>query len=166
MFQNERRFVMTEVKCHDRGEGMTEGEIVRYLIAPGDRVKVDEPLVEIQTDKMVAELPSPAAGIIDSIHVEEGTVVSVGTVLLEIAGEERVPDSYSRASKKDNSPEERTGDDANAQMIHTSASVSRDESQTSGKQPPKRIKAAPYTRKVARELDVDIEEVEGTGPSG
>src|SRR5699024_1174085 len=146
MFQNERRFVMTEVKCHDRGEGMTEGEIVRYLIAPGDRVKVDEPLVEIQTDKMVAELSSPVAGIIDSIHVEEGTVVSVGTVLLEIAGEERVRAPHSQASNEDNSPEERTGDDASAQTIQTSASDSRNEPQTSGKQPPKRIEAAPFTR--------------------
>lgn len=86
---------MIEVKFHDIGEGMTEGEVVRYFVSKGDHVEIDEPLVELQTDKMVAELPSPAEGMIQSIHVEEGTVVSVGTVLLEI---ESVMDNTSPVS--------------------------------------------------------------------
>src|SRR5699024_5922308 len=118
MFQNERRFVMTEVKFHDIGEGMTEGEVVRYLVAPGDRVKVDEPLVELQTDKMVAELPSPVAGTIKTIHVEEGTVVSVGTVLLEIAGgkDKTSPD----VSKPKNEPTQDAYRDTTPQSVQAS----------------------------------------------
>lgn len=75
---------MVEVKFHDIGEGMTEGEVVNYLVKVGDRVKVDQPLVEMQTDKMVAEIPSPTSGIVKKIHIEEGTTITIGSVLLEI----------------------------------------------------------------------------------
>lgn len=150
---------MVEVKFHDIGEGMTEGEVVRYLVAKGDYVDVDEPLVELQTDKMVAELPSPVEGTINAIHVAEGTVVSVGTVLLEIAGE------HDNTSSFEKEPVETAQKESSA-SLQTSANVAVAPEETETKTPPKRIKAAPYTRKVARENDVDIEQVEGTGPSG
>ncbi len=61
---------MVEVKLHDIGEGMTEGEIVNYLVKVGDRVSIDQPLVEVQTDKMTAELPSPCAGTVTRNYCE------------------------------------------------------------------------------------------------
>lgn len=75
---------MIEVKLHDIGEGMTEGEILTYFVKVGDQVLPDQPLVEVQTDKMTAELPSPTAGIVKEILVTEGTNVEVGTTLLII----------------------------------------------------------------------------------
>ena len=78
---------MLDVKLHDIGEGMTEGEIVQYLVQVGDIVAVDQPLVEVQTDKMVAELPSPCAGIVKEIIIETGETVQVGTSLLSIEEE-------------------------------------------------------------------------------
>src|SRR5262245_31977482 len=74
-----------EVKLPDIGEGVAEGEVVRWLVKPGDAVKEDQPLVEVMTDKASVEIPSPRTGTIEAVLVEEGAVVPVGTVLLRIA---------------------------------------------------------------------------------
>jgi pyruvate/2-oxoglutarate dehydrogenase complex dihydrolipoamide acyltransferase (E2) component len=79
--------VAYEFKLPDLGEGLTEGEIARWLVSEGQEVAEDEPLVEIQTDKTTVEIPSPAAGKVTSILVEEGKVVPVGTVLVVIGGD-------------------------------------------------------------------------------
>jgi pyruvate dehydrogenase E2 component (dihydrolipoyllysine-residue acetyltransferase) len=76
-----------EFKLPDLGEGLTEGEISRWLVSEGQDVAEDDPLVEIQTDKTTVEIPSPAAGTVTRILVEEGKVVPVGTVLVVIGGE-------------------------------------------------------------------------------
>jgi pyruvate dehydrogenase E2 component (dihydrolipoyllysine-residue acetyltransferase) len=73
-----------ELKLPDLGEGLTEGEISRWLVSEGQDVAEDDPLVEIQTDKTTVEIPSPAAGKVTQIFVEEGKVVPVGTVLVRI----------------------------------------------------------------------------------
>ena len=91
-----------EFKLPDLGEGLTEGEIGRWLVREGQEVAEDDPLVEIQTDKTTVEIPSPAAGKVARILVEEGQVVPVGTVLVVIGdgGEvpEPVPDERVRAT--------------------------------------------------------------------
>jgi pyruvate dehydrogenase E2 component (dihydrolipoamide acetyltransferase) len=76
--------VAFEFKLPDLGEGLTEGEIARWLVQEGQEVAEDDPLVEIQTDKTTVEIPSPAAGKVARIMVEEGKVVPVGTVLVVI----------------------------------------------------------------------------------
>ena len=80
-----------EFKLPDLGEGLTEGEVARWLVAEGDEVAEDEPLVEVQTDKTTVEIPSPAAGTVTRILVAEGEVVPVGTVLIVIGGEAGEP---------------------------------------------------------------------------
>jgi pyruvate/2-oxoglutarate dehydrogenase complex dihydrolipoamide acyltransferase (E2) component len=79
--------VAYEFKLPDLGEGLTEGEIARWLVSEGQEVAEDEPLVEIQTDKTTVEIPSPAAGTVSQILVDEGAVVPVGTVLVVIGGD-------------------------------------------------------------------------------
>src|SRR5947199_5965590 len=76
-----------EFKLPDLGEGLTEGEIARWLVAEGDHIAEDQPLVEIATDKTTVEIPSPAQGVVSKIHVAEGEVVPVGTVLVVIGGD-------------------------------------------------------------------------------
>ena len=76
-----------EFKLPDLGEGLTEGEVARWLVAEGDEIAEDQPLVEIQTDKTTVEIPSPAAGTVTSIRAAEGDVVPVGTVLVVIGGD-------------------------------------------------------------------------------
>src|SRR5437868_2207018 len=76
-----------ELKLPDLGEGLTEGEVARWLVSEGQEVVEDDPLVEVQTDKTTVEIPSPAAGTVTRILVDEGKVVPVGTVLIVIGGE-------------------------------------------------------------------------------
>ena len=80
-----------EFKLPDLGEGLTEGEIARWLVSEGQEIAEDDPLVEIQTDKTTVEIPSPAAGKVARILVAEGKVVAVGTVLVVIGDDEAAP---------------------------------------------------------------------------
>jgi pyruvate dehydrogenase E2 component (dihydrolipoamide acetyltransferase) len=129
--------VAYEFKLPDLGEGLTEGEIARWLVSEGQEVAEDEPLVEIQTDKTTVEIPSPAAGKVTSILVEEGKVVPVGTVLVVIGGD---------------------GDGARKQP--DAAQPAKTAS------PPSKGRATPLVRKIAQELSVDLDSLTGTGPQG
>lgn len=143
--------MMIEVKLHDIGEGMTQADVLALFVKPGDQVKPDEPLVEVQTDKMTAEIPAPYAGTIKEIKVVVGQTISVGTTifLLDVA-------SQNKTSVEEAAP-----------AIEIALPSRQQEQQqaivTNTKQ---RIMAAPYTRKLARENAVDLEEVIGTGPAG
>jgi 2-oxoisovalerate dehydrogenase E2 component (dihydrolipoyl transacylase) len=132
---------MYEMKLPDIGEGMTEGEIVHLLVHIGDTVTVDQPVLEVQTDKVSAELPSPVAGKIAEILVNKGDVVEVGSTIIRI--EEKL------AGQEDKTTSEES-------------KISKENQSTRlGKL--RNVKAAPYTRKIAREHGVRIEEVQGTG---
>ena len=125
------------LKLPDLGEGLTEGEIARWLVSEGQEVAEDDPLVEIQTDKTTVEIPSPAAGKVTQILVEEGKVVPVGTVLVVIGGD---------------------GDGARKEPDAT-------KSAPTGAAPAKG-RATPLVRKIAQELGVDLDSLTGTGPQG
>ena len=71
-----------EFRLPDLGEGVHEGEIVRVLVAEGDQVKEDQPLLEVETDKASVEIPSPHTGVVSKIHVAERQTVNVGEVLV------------------------------------------------------------------------------------
>jgi pyruvate/2-oxoglutarate dehydrogenase complex dihydrolipoamide acyltransferase (E2) component len=138
--------VAYEFKLPDLGEGLTEGEIARWLVAEGEEIAEDAPLVEIQTDKTTVEIPSPAAGKVSRILVQEGQVVPVGTVLVVI-GEDGA---------------------AAGERPSTGPSAQRD---VSGGQAPSRVsegrvRATPLVRRVAQQLGVDLDALEGTGPQG
>jgi pyruvate/2-oxoglutarate dehydrogenase complex dihydrolipoamide acyltransferase (E2) component len=85
--------VAYEFKLPDLGEGLTEGEIARWLVQEGQEIREDDPLVEIATDKTTVEIPSPAGGLVSQILVEEGDVVPVGTVIVVIGGDGDPPAS-------------------------------------------------------------------------
>jgi pyruvate dehydrogenase E2 component (dihydrolipoamide acetyltransferase) len=86
-----------EFRMPDLGEGVAEGEIVRWLVAPGQEVAEDDLLCEIQTDKATVEVPSPAAGVVSRILAEEGAVVPVGELLVVIGAEDSLPGNASAA---------------------------------------------------------------------
>src|SRR4249920_3853709 len=98
--------VAYEFKLPDLGEGLTEGEVARWLVAEGDEVTEDQPLVEIQTDKTTVEIPSPAAGKVAQILVAEGSVVPVGTILVVIGedGAEPSRDTSEKTMPRDQVP--------------------------------------------------------------
>src|SRR5881409_3345922 len=84
--------VAYEFRLPDLGEGLTEGEIARWLVQEGQEIAEDDPLVEIATDKTTVEIPSPAGGTVSRILVPEGEVVPVGTVLVVIGGDGAAPE--------------------------------------------------------------------------
>ena len=85
---------MKQFKLPDVGEGLTEAEIVSWKVKPGDTVKVNEIVVEIETAKSLVELPSPFAGVVTELLVEEGTTVDVGTPIITVdTGEGGTPSS-------------------------------------------------------------------------
>jgi pyruvate dehydrogenase E2 component (dihydrolipoamide acetyltransferase) len=141
--------VVYEFKLPDLGEGLTEGEIARWLVAEGQEIGEDDPLVEIQTDKTTVEIPSPAAGKVARILVAEGETVAVGTVLVVIGedGAAVLPDEQPR------------GEDAPATAVVSPR-------QAPGHAPPGRVRATPLVRRLAQELDVDLDTLEGSGPQG
>ena len=128
----------SEFKLPDLGEGLTEGEIARWLVSEGQEIGEDDPLVEIQTDKTTVEIPSPAAGTVTSILVEEGKVVPVGTVLVVIGRD-----------SGDGSPR-----------------VEAERPAVSQPGPAAKGRATPLVRKIAQELGVDLDSLTGTGPQG
>ncbi|HZK50137.1 MAG TPA: dihydrolipoamide acetyltransferase family protein, partial [Actinomycetota bacterium] len=145
---------MPDFKLPDLGEGVTEGEIDKWLVKEGDVVEEDDLIVEIITDKATAEIPSPFAGVVSRIHYAEGDVVPVGSVLITI-GE----DAAATAPAPPLRPEESL----------TSATAA-----AAGRPPPPppadagngRVRAMPPVRKLARDLGVDIGAVSGSGPGG
>jgi pyruvate/2-oxoglutarate dehydrogenase complex dihydrolipoamide acyltransferase (E2) component len=139
--------VAYEFKLPDLGEGLTEGEVARWLVSEGDEVAEDQPLVEIQTDKTTVEIPSPAAGKVAEILVEEGKVVPVGTVLVVIGGDGAVPSSDEQPRAEPSRPAMSGG-------------------QAPGRAPAGRVRATPLVRRLAQELGIDLEMVTGTGPQG
>ena len=136
-----------EFELPDLGEGLTEGEVARWLVAEGQEVAEDDPLVEIATDKTTVEIPSPAAGKVTRILVAEGEVVAVGTVLVVI-GEEGSPavaaePSFSEAPEPEAAP-----------RVPGAGDLGR------------RAAATPLVRRIAKELGVELEALAGTGPGG
>jgi pyruvate dehydrogenase E2 component (dihydrolipoamide acetyltransferase) len=131
-----------EFKLPDLGEGLTEGEIARWLVEVGQEIAEDDPLVEVQTDKTTVEIPSPAAGKVASILVEAGTVVPVGTVLVVIGEDGAMPSVEDEQPRAEPSPQQQATPDTT------------------------KVRATPLVRKVAQELGVDLAGLEGTGPQG
>jgi pyruvate dehydrogenase E2 component (dihydrolipoamide acetyltransferase) len=138
--------VAYEFKLPDLGEGLTEGEVARWLVAEGQELAEDDPLVEIATDKTTVEIPSPAAGVVTRILVAEGEVVPVGTVLVVIGGDGTEPEPAAPPA-------------AAAEPATTPKKASVYQSQA-------RVQATPLVRRIAGELGVDLAQLSGTGPNG
>jgi pyruvate dehydrogenase E2 component (dihydrolipoamide acetyltransferase) len=133
-----------EFKLPDLGEGLTEGEIARWLVSEGQEIAEDDPLVEIATDKTTVEVPSPAGGTVTKILVAEGDVVPVGTVLVVIGGAgAELPPAAEPAPAQTEPPRS-------------------DSRRVQGEN----VRATPLVRRLADELGVDLASLTGTGPQG
>ena len=127
-----------EFKLPDLGEGLTEGEISRWLVSEGQVIAEDDPLVEIHTDKTTVEIPSPAAGVVSKILVGEGDIVPVGNVIVVIGDGEPGRPTPHEPARAGQAPKSEGGP----------------------------VRATPLVRRVAQELGVNLEAITPTGPSG
>ena len=145
-----------EFRLPDIGEGIAEGEVVKWLVNDGQEVKENQPLVEIMTDKVNVEIPSPRKGRIQQRMAKEGEVVKVGQVLIVIAEDAAGPSTSTISKPSVPSPKAAV------------ATVKPQTAPTTTTQPtkPREILATPATRKLARDLGVDLLLVQGTGRGG
>jgi 2-oxoglutarate dehydrogenase E2 component (dihydrolipoamide succinyltransferase) len=140
------------------GETVTEGTILRWLVQVGDEVKEDDPILEISTDKVDTEVPSPFSGKVTSLLVEEGETVEVGSSLLELDGDSSSPAVEEKASSKvDNitEPAKETIEEVKAEAPTLSPSVKNNN-----------LKLSPVVRKIVSENQLDLEQISGTGTGG
>jgi 2-oxoisovalerate dehydrogenase E2 component (dihydrolipoyl transacylase) len=159
------------------GESVTEGTITRWLKSEGDEVEIDEPLAEVDTDKVNAELPSPVAGKIEKFLVSEGATVDVGTeiVLVAVDGESPAADAPTQENVADAAPtEEFPASDTEAQPIASeespAARISRSEGDGHGEiedaETLRLTRSSPVVRRLAEEHDIKIADVPGSGTGG
>jgi pyruvate dehydrogenase E2 component (dihydrolipoamide acetyltransferase) len=166
-----------EVPMPQMGESIAEGTVSKWLKAVGETVQRDEPILEISTDKVDAEIPAPASGTIVSIAVQEGQTVEVGTIVAYIDTEGGAPSGNGSAPAKQAAP---------AAAAPAPAATAASTSGTAGTTPPEpatspaegdepvapgesgdaRQRSTPVVRKIAEEHGVDVSRIEGTGHAG
>jgi pyruvate dehydrogenase E2 component (dihydrolipoamide acetyltransferase) len=145
-----------QFRLPDIGEGIHEGEIVKWFVKPGDKVQEDDVLCEVQNDKAVVEIPSPVDGTVEEVLVEEGTVAVVGDILITFDAPGYEDLQFKGDHGSDAPKEEKTEAPAEEAKATEAAEVD----------PSKRIIAMPSVRKYARDKGVDIRTVSGSGKNG
>jgi pyruvate dehydrogenase E2 component (dihydrolipoamide acetyltransferase) len=165
--------MVREFKLPDVGEGLTEAEIVNWLVEVGDTVSEDQPVAEVETDKAVVEVPSPVNGTVREILAEAGEMVPVGTVIItfDVEGETAEPVEESAEETVDAEEGDVEAGDAEEGDAEVESAVEPAEEDTDGESGGTaskggRVFAAPSARRLARELDVEIGAVSGSGPGG
>ncbi|WP_423996162.1 2-oxo acid dehydrogenase subunit E2 [Halorubrum trapanicum] len=155
-----------EFKLPDVGEGVAEGELVSWLVAPGDRVEEDQPVAEVETDKALVEVPSSYDGTVEELFVEEGEMVPVGDVIISFrVDEDGDPEAAAGAdAEADAEPASDSTDEPEPEPDATAAEG--DEEPAEPDTPSGRTFAPPSARRLARELGVDVAAVDGSGPGG
>lgn len=151
-----------ELKLPDVGEGIAEGEIISWLVEPGDRITEDQPLVEVETDKAIVEVPSPIDGTIEALHAKEGEIVSVGSVIVtfetdtDSSNEDfgNVDDATSNnessnSQRKSGTDDNLSDNEVKSDTVHTTVPASQ-------------VVAPPRVKRLARELGVEIGMIPGS----
>src|ERR1035438_5394953 len=178
----------SEFKLPELGENISQGDLVRLMIAPGTKVSEGQPVMELETDKAVVEVPSSVTGVVKEVKVKEGEKVKVGQVIFTLEG--GAP-AQAEASRARNAPVEYVTGQHGARLAFQAAirAEGKTEEQALPPDQPRQpgaavfsmpvqlgkvagtenreaIPAAPHVRRLAREVGVDIYEVKGTGPGG
>ena len=164
-----KELMPTDIIMPQMGESIVEGTITKWLKKPGDKVQRDEPLFEISTDKVDAEIPAPASGVLQEIKVTEGTTVGVNTVVgtISVDGE---------SAAKSAAPLKPAPTESSAGVPPAVAGASRPRTQAPEPQAPppppavheeeEEARSSPLVRKIAREHGVSLSQISGTGLGG
>jgi 2-oxoisovalerate dehydrogenase E2 component (dihydrolipoyl transacylase) len=172
---------MTSITMPQLGESVAEGTIGKWLKSAGERIELDEPLVEVITDKVTAEIPSPVAGVVEKIAVDEGETVPVGQEIAVVGepGAAAAEPPSAASEQADETPEQAAGEAAgpasSTAAASTAATPSRrdwaegdrgDGGAAREVEPGERRRASPLVRRLAREHNVNLVEVQGSGAGG
>ena len=167
---------MIEFRLPELGEGIESGQVIEVLVAPGDRVSLEQPLLEVETDKAAVEIPSPADGTVTDVLVSAGDTVAINDVLVRIEGD---PEGKEPESKEPATPavadEAEEKSPAATEKPAQEAKPAKEEKPSPERAPraddtpppgPLKVAAAPSVRRLARELGVSLSSVTGSGPRG
>ena len=157
----------TDVIMPQMGESIFEGTITKWLKKPGDKVQRDEPLFEISTDKVDAEIPAPASGVLQEIKVAEGNTVQVNTVVGVIGGEGDAAAAPPKATATAPAPEKKAAAPAVPPPPPQSAARAQEQpARAEEQEEDEDVRSSPLVRKLAREHNVNLAQVQGTGNGG
>ncbi|UYL09022.1 2-oxo acid dehydrogenase subunit E2 [Bdellovibrio sp. SKB1291214] len=155
-----------DVKLPELGEGVTEGELVKWLVKSGDSVKADQAIAEVLTDKATVEVPTPVAGVVGELKFKAGDVVKVGSTMITLTGAA----SGGSATAAPAAPAPQASAPAAAAPAAKAAPVATSAASTAnGIFPPvadSKVLATPATRRLARETGIDINALSGSGLAG
>lgn len=159
-----------EFKLPELGEGVESGDVLKVLVAAGDQVRADQPVLELETDKATVEVPVPFGGRIKEVKVKDGDKIDVGQVILVLDGEEESGAETASPQKpkvavvsEPARPETPVTEDVPLALGRAGITLAVSPSEVKGRQV---VAAAPSVRRIARELGVDISQVAGSGPGG
>ncbi|MFC4540523.1 2-oxo acid dehydrogenase subunit E2 [Halosolutus amylolyticus] len=152
--------MVREFKLPDVGEGVAEGELVSWLVAPGDEVSEDQPIAEVETDKALVEVPAPVNGSVKELHYEEGDVIPVGDVFVTFDVEGEAEGGADEAAAEPAVDEDVEATDEGDVAGDPGAETAEVET------PDDRVFAPPRVRRMAREEGIDLSTIEGSGPGG
>src|SRR5271168_4125686 len=176
----------SEFRLQELGENISEGDLVRLMIAPGAKVSEGQPVMELETDKAVVEVPSSVSGVVNEVKVKEGEKIKVGQVIFTLQGGASPVETLRPASR----PVEHVSGQHGARLAFQAAIRAEGKTEEQALPPDQpmprtaafsmpvqlgkvagtehraAVPAAPHTRRLAREIGVDIYEVKGTGPGG
>jgi pyruvate dehydrogenase E2 component (dihydrolipoamide acetyltransferase) len=175
-----------EFKLPELGENISQGDLVRLMIAPGAKVSEGQPIMELETDKAVVEVPSSVSGVVKEIKVKEGEKVKVGQVIFtleggspaaqptrpksapveHVSGQHGARLAFQAAIRAEGKTEEQALPPDQPQQTVPSFSMPAQLGKVAGTEQRQPVPAAPHVRRLAREVGVDIYEVKGTGPGG
>ncbi|MNJ92553.1 Dihydrolipoyllysine-residue acetyltransferase component of pyruvate dehydrogenase complex [compost metagenome] len=159
---------VSDIKLPELGEGVTEGELVKWLVKSGDTVKADQAIAEVLTDKATVEVPTPVAGVVKDLKFKAGDVVKVGSTMITLAGSAGGASASAPAGAQREVPASAHANFAAAHSapVQTSSAATV---ATGSIFPPvadSKVLATPATRRLAREMNVDINGMSGTGLAG
>lgn len=156
----------TDVIMPQMGESIFEGTITKWLKKPGDKIERDEPLFEISTDKVDAEIPSPVAGVLKEIKTPEGQTVPIQTVVAVIDESGAAASAPAKAAPAA-APKQEAAKPAAAAAAPSKPAPAAPAAPTSPQRPSgEKIRSSPLVRRIAREQNIDLSQVPGTGAGG
>ncbi|MBJ7884565.1 2-oxo acid dehydrogenase subunit E2 [Bacillaceae bacterium HSR45] len=155
-----------EFRLPDIGEGIHEGEIVKWFVKAGDTIEEDYVLAEVQNDKSVVEIPSPVSGTVEEVLVDEGTVAVVGDIIVKIDAPDAEEMQFKGNHSDDSSSEEPKEEAAKEESASSQESQPAASTQDAEVDENRTIKAMPSVRKYARDNGVNIKAVAGSGKNG